>query len=226
MDVKSVGYKPVFTGYVDKSVISLVDKAVKYGIEGTARHSKEKVSIESLQKIVERGNKIKETFNDIVKDAHPKTRLSVEGSEEDILISRDGTYKFNLENSILKHSTDNKEHVLKLSWLYNKLFPLDVIKELEKFSKNLKTSVNAKEVDSELFKAFLNKLYAAAQEPASKISRWFNNRKALKAQKLAEEFGADANAIAKDYKTACEAAKQKKENQKLGETFLKELGKR
>lgn len=225
MDVKSVGYKPAFTGYVDKSVIKLVDKAVKYGIEGTARHSKEKVSIESLQQIVERGNKIKETFNDIVKDAHPKTRLCVIDSQVG-LFRRQRRYQFNLGNSALKCSTDNKKQALEIYWFDDKSFPLDIMENLGKFSENLKTSVNAKEVDSELFKAFLNKLYAAAQEPASKISRWFNNRKALKAQKLAEEFGADANVIAKDYNAACEAAKLSKDNQNLGKTFLKELGKK
>lgn len=240
MDIQSVSYQPSFSGYVDKNVTKVIDKAVKYAIQGTVKNASYKVSQEELQKIVEEGSQIKQIFNDIVKDAHPKTRLYIEKLSMRWNDYTAYNYIFHFGNRRIERYTGHyTENELSLNYYNSKTNALDPLREISDYAKKLAAKTNIKKIEKSLFASFLDSLMYSAHNCRTKFKKLFNDIKAAKGQKFAEEAGINTDVIKlyndaylrgiKSREAEAQSLRKKKllkaENQKIGKDFLKKLGK-
>ena len=193
MSIQPINYsqpsnKPAFTGYVDKSVVKLLDKNIdkisKHSIE-VAKSSGEKVDIDSVCNAIKKRNQILDNLKKFMAPLHHDTALK---------------YKPNKLSSLLDLFIENKKLKSKFRFTYDNndgnIYPNVICVEKPKstdlseiliFSERL-NKVNPKELDEQTFKNFTIYITKKAKN-ISFFPEFRLKRTGKKINKIAKELG-------------------------------------
>lgn len=192
MSIQPINYsqpnnKPAFTGYIDKSVIKLINKRVAEISEHSIENAKlfdRKVDIDSVCEAIKKRTLILDNLKNFMAPLHHDTALK---------------YKPNEHSSLLDLFIENKKLKSKFRFTYDNndgnIYPNVICVEKPKstdlskiliFSERL-NKVNPKELDEQTFKNFTNYITKKAKN-ISFFPEFRLKRLGKKADKIAKEF--------------------------------------